>query len=219
MSSSGYADKVRELTKPTDGPVSRYLNRRLSVRITLALAKLSRPPSPDAISVISAAVVALGGALFAAGLPWMGGLIAQLGSVLDGVDGEIARVLGRSSKGGAFFDTMLDRLADVALIFGVALLALASLEPRAAAALTLLAVSGDILVSYLHGVGEKLAGVHPALIGRIPSIASRDVRIFTIMVAGLLGLPHLGLAAVAALSYTYVVGKSLEVISYLDSRD
>jgi CDP-L-myo-inositol myo-inositolphosphotransferase len=213
MSRSGSA---ASLVKPIDGIVSRTLNRRVSTRISMRLARLKHPPSPDLVSVISAAVVGLGGLGFAAGYPWLGGILAQLGSILDGVDGEIARLTGRQSKAGALLDTVLDRLADIVLLVGVAFAALQVLNPTSALLLSLLAVTGDLLVTYLHAYGEKVAGVHPVLVGRIPGIASRDVRLFTVFILGLVGRPDWALAAVAALGYAYTLAKTGELVRYLE---
>ena len=204
------------LVKPSDGIVSRTLNRRLSTRISLRLARLRRPPSPDLVSVIAAALVALGGPLFAAGHPVLAGLAAQLGSILDGVDGELARLTGRASRAGALLDTVLDRLADTVLLLGAGLASTASLEPTAAVALTAAGLSGDLMVSYLHAYAEKLLGRHPALTGRIPNIAGRDTRLFTVFIAGLLGSPVLALAAIAILGHGYTLAKTVELLQALD---
>jgi CDP-L-myo-inositol myo-inositolphosphotransferase len=216
MSSAGLEGRA-ELVKPTDGVVSRLVNRRISTRISLFIARYASP-SPDLVSVIAAALVALGGALFASGRPLLGGVVAQLGSIIDGVDGEIARLTGRQSKAGGFFDTMLDRLADIALILGVSMAAMYFLSPQIALALAVLAVSADLLVSYLHAVGEKVSGSHPALIGRIPNIAGRDTRIFILFLAGITGAIWQGLLVMTILSYFYVVAKSIEILRYLESK-
>ncbi|ABM80023.1 CDP-alcohol phosphatidyltransferase family protein [Hyperthermus butylicus] len=213
MSKSGSAVSF---AKPTDGIISRTINRKISARITMWLASWRRPPSPDTVSVIAGVMVAAGGLGFAAGYPWLGGILAQLGSILDGVDGEIARVLGRQSKAGALFDTVLDRLADIVLLLGMVLAVAETLDPILAVTVALAAITGDLMVSYIHAFGEKVAGRHPVLIGRIPGIASRDVRLFTVFIAGLLGRPLEGLITVALLGHTYTVAKTVELIKYLD---
>ncbi len=216
MSSAGPEGRA-ELVKPTDGVVSRLVNRRISTRISLFIVRYASP-SPDLVSVIAASLVALGGALFASGRLLLGGIVAQLGSIIDGVDGEIARLTGKQSRAGGFFDTMLDRLADVALILGVGMAAMYSLHPQTALALAVLAVSADLLVSYLHAVGEKVSSRHPALVGRVPNIAGRDTRIFILFLAGVAGAAWQGLLVMTALSYFYVVVKSIEILRYLESK-
>jgi CDP-L-myo-inositol myo-inositolphosphotransferase len=204
------------LVKPTDGIISRLINRRISTQISLRLARLKSPPSPDAVSVVSAAVVALGGLAFAAGLPWLGGVLAQVGSILDGVDGEIARLTGRQSKAGAMLDTLLDRLADIALLVGAAVATLKALDAWLALILSLMALSADLLVTYVHAFGEKISGRHPVLIGKLPGIASRDVRLFIMFIAGLALRPEFGLASIAVVGYTYAILKTAELIKFLE---
>jgi len=216
MSSSG---STVSLAKPTDGIISRLINRRVSTKISLWLAKRRRPPSPDAVSIAAAWLVAAAGPLFASGHHAAAGIAAQLGSILDGVDGEIARLTRRASKAGALLDTVLDRLADVAALLGAALAAAKTLNPTAAAALAAAAVSADLLVTYIHSAGERLAGRHPALIGKTPNIAGRDTRLFTLLLAGLAGRPDLGLAAITVLGYAYTTVKTLELISHIDRQE
>ena len=49
----------------------------------------------------------------------LAGVVIQLASIIDGCDGEIARLKYRSSRFGAWFDTVLDRYADVAIAVGI----------------------------------------------------------------------------------------------------
>ncbi len=106
--------------KPSDGPVSCYLNRPLSVRISRRLAQF--PITPNQISMVSflfclvaAWLFAIGGYLALA----LGGLMAQFASVIDGCDGEIARLKFLKSDFGGWFDAVLDRYADAFLLFGL----------------------------------------------------------------------------------------------------
>ena len=89
----------RSLTKEADGPVSRYVNRPISTRASMALAHL--PIHPDVVSVV-AFLFALGGAwALAVGAGVAGGLLVLASSILDGVDGEIARLRIRASWTGS----------------------------------------------------------------------------------------------------------------------
>ncbi|RLF28996.1 MAG: CDP-alcohol phosphatidyltransferase family protein, partial [Thermoplasmata archaeon] len=103
------------VAKPTDGPISRYINRKLSYPISSLIVRKGVPISPNAMSVI-----ALGSAVLAALTlqlwPLMGSVLVQVSSILDGMDGEIARLRGIESKKGAFLDSMLDRLADISIL-------------------------------------------------------------------------------------------------------
>ncbi len=201
------------LGKPTDGPVSRYINRRLSMPISRFIVEHNIPLTPNQASFIAFLVGALSLPLLALGHALLGGLLIQASSVLDGVDGEIARLRGMASKWGGFLDAVLDRVADTLIILGAALYAVlhqAVPAPYAVAA-AVLAIAGSITVSYLHFRAEKDLGVHPALIGRLPSIASRDVRLFALFIGCALGLAYEALWLVALLSYVYVSVKLLEL--------
>ncbi len=200
--------------KPTDGPVSRYVNRRLSWPITMLIVRLRLPLTPNAVSLISFATALLAALLLATGNGVAGGILVQVSSVLDGVDGELARVTGRTSRRGGFLDAMLDRYADVAVLGGLAAMALAAgYEPAHVLALALAAVTGDLLVSYVHARGEASLGVHPALVGRVPQLASRDVRLFIVFIGALIGRPAETLAVIAALTHAYVAAKTVDAFT------
>ncbi len=109
----------RSLGKASDGPVSRYLNRPLSTRLTMLLSPLRIPPG------LITAVAGMLGLVAAAGLAWgqglLSGLLIQTTNVVDGVDGETSRLHFRSSPRGAAIDALVDRVVDGSLVAGVAL--------------------------------------------------------------------------------------------------
>ena len=178
------------LRKPGDGPVSRWLNRRISVRISLFLVGHDAPVSPMAMTFISFLTALLAVPFFLLGWPLVGGLLAQLASILDGCDGEIARLTGRTSKRGGMVDAILDRVADTGLLAALGLMAYLRpppgpllpdpFWPPAVLVLTALALSGCLLVSYCSAISRAVASRE---VRRL--IATRDVRLFTIMLAGI----------------------------------
>jgi choline kinase/phosphatidylglycerophosphate synthase len=107
----------RSLTKSTDGPVSRYLNRPISTRLSMALAPLR--PSPNLVSWVAFVIGIVAASLLAAERPLIGGLLVHLHSVLDGVDGELARLQMRTNPRGARLDNLLDRMVDAAIVAGL----------------------------------------------------------------------------------------------------
>ncbi len=190
----------RSLTKDTDGPVSRYLNRPISSRISMALARL--PIHPDVISLVAFLV-----GLAAAWALWteravLGAALVTTSSILDGVDGEIARLQVRTSPGGALLDGVLDRLADAAILAGLGVWATAAgAEPRTAVPLVVAATAGSMLSM---ATKDRIAalGIPPAperWIGFL--MGGRDARLFEISVLALLGLPAAALAVVATTSF------------------
>lgn len=114
---------LKSLVKPTDGFISRYINRPISTRISSKLVNY-RNIKPDNVSLAGFLICIISAFFFAFGdylTTLIGGILAQLSSVLDGCDGEIARLRYENSKYGEWFDSVLDRFADSALIFGILL--------------------------------------------------------------------------------------------------
>ncbi|MBC7114678.1 MAG: CDP-L-myo-inositol myo-inositolphosphotransferase [Archaeoglobi archaeon] len=196
--------------KSTDGPVSRFINRRISSRITSFIVSHSIPLTPNSVSVLSFLMALSTVPLYLLNSPISAGILVQLSSIFDGVDGELARATGRSSNRGAFFDTMLDRFSDVAMILGASLYLWSRTFSESTLIISFLAVSGSLLVSYLHSEGRRLLGTHPAFLGRMPQIASRDVRLFVLFIFSLLDQLFFGLLLISFLSFFYVIFKTAE---------
>lgn len=184
-----------------DGPVSRVLNRPLSRRISVRVA--GRPLTPDHWSWIAFGTIVAGAGAFAAGAPRLGGVLTHAGSVLDGVDGEVARIQGTASPAGALLDLVLDRVGDVALLAG---LAQASGSRRGDWLLALAATNG-VLVSGI--TKERMGAEHEsvsalqraesqgAAIDRLVPLTGRDGRLLVVAVGGLLRMPRAALAVIA----------------------
>lgn len=111
---------LRQTEKPTDGWVSRQLNRPLSRVLSYAL--LSVGLSAWHASAMTALVGILGAVIAAqpgyAAFVEMG-ILFQIASVLDGVDGEMARATLTESESGARLDTIIDQVTYVAFFIGV----------------------------------------------------------------------------------------------------
>ena len=193
------------LTKPRDGWVAKYLNRPLSTRLSRIIARTSVTPNQISLIVFSLGVLAAH--FFAQGehrLTAVGGLLAQLSSILDGVDGEVARLKYRASPYGSWLDAILDRWVDALLIFGAAY---GSWKVTGAAwtwMLGFLALAGSLILSYTESRYES--SFHRAMPHhkfRLP--ATRDVRLFLIMIGGLVYQIPLALTAIGILSTAEIV--------------
>jgi len=198
----------RSLTKPIDGPVSRYLNRPMSTRLSMALAHL--PLHPDVVSLVALLVALAGAWSLGMGLGIAGGLLVHASSVLDGVDGEIARLKVRASPGGALLDGVLDRLADAAILAGTAVWAMS--EGGDPAAVTILAVAATSGAMLSMATKDRIAalGLPPAperWIGFL--LGGRDARLLFVTVFALLGLPVAALWAVAITSAASLAARLL----------
>jgi phosphatidylglycerophosphate synthase len=100
------------------GLVARYLNKPVSFRITRYL--LCRlPVTPNQVTLGAGLIGLAGAALIALGRAWSipaGLLLAHVQSVLDGCDGELARVRFQQSAIGEWLDTIVDDALNLALI-------------------------------------------------------------------------------------------------------
>jgi len=171
-----------------DGLVARYLNRPLSRRITERL--LSRDVKPWQISVISFFGTLAAGVSFATGHGLTGGLLAQSASVLDGVDGELARIRYQDSPFGGVYDALLDRVGDAALIGGMTLYAWAMGAGQSAIALGFAAVAGSslsMLVKEKYGTQFQRRYADESEGRARWLLLGRDGRLFLACLAGVTG--------------------------------
>ena len=114
---------VRATRKSSDGLVSRWLNRPVSQRITAQLLLHVPNVRPSHMTlVVAIAAAAMVATLVFGGWPGLiaGGMLFQVTSVLDGVDGEIARATYRSSLAGATADTRVDIATNLGFFIGIA---------------------------------------------------------------------------------------------------
>ncbi|MBK9017275.1 MAG: CDP-alcohol phosphatidyltransferase family protein [Saprospiraceae bacterium] len=111
---------IRSLIKPTDGWVSRNLNRPISTSISRVLAHTAI--TPNQFTIVTGLIGLSTAWFFAAGGYWnylIGGTLFHLTSVLDGVDGELARLKFKSSPFGQWLDTLVDNLSYLAALGGI----------------------------------------------------------------------------------------------------
>jgi len=166
-----------------DGLVSRLINRRISTWISEFLVERL---TPWQATWFTFGVGLLGGVLNLVS-PVAAAAVYQLSSVLDGVDGEIARASLRASPLGGWTDSVLDRYVD---IFYLSSLALVSKLPAWFWPVVAWALLGSVLVSYTTeryraAFGEDMYRAVPAM-RFLPG--KRDERIFLTMVLVFLGL-------------------------------
>jgi archaetidylinositol phosphate synthase len=106
----------------------------------------------------------------------IGGVLLLVSGFFDMVDGQVARVTGKTSKKGEYLDSMFDKIAEVAIFLGI--LVGGYVEPY----LVLLAITLSLLVSYARSksdiVNIKLQGV---------GIGERAERLLAIAIIGIIG--------------------------------
>ncbi len=180
--------------KRNDGPVSRLLNRPISTRISRLL--LDYDITPNQVSFFSFLLSLVVAWLFSLGsypALAMGGIIAQVASIIDGCDGEIARLKYLSSDYGAWFDAVLDRYADAFLLFGLTWHVYSKSFFPQSIVVGFLAIIGSFMVSY---TADKYDKFMKNRFGRGFRIG-RDIRIFLIFLGALLNQAYLVLIVIA----------------------
>jgi len=216
---------LRQTGKPSDGIVSRWLNRPLSRQLS---ERLLRVPGLKPIHA-TFGTAAIGAAMFASlicgGRPGLitGALLFQGASVFDGVDGEIARSTFRTSRIGAAMDSAVDMATNVAAMLGLAvnldLSGQRNALPLVAWGLALLLVGLAMIghrslrdtgsVSF-DGVKQRYRGRSAGPIAaRLMTLAtwgtSRDFCALLYLVLVLVGIPIAGLYLFAVVTPVWIV--------------
>jgi len=183
--------------KSWDGPISQYINRPLSYVFTRFF--IAKNWTPNRISVLAfglAFIASLGlilpGQFFLA----IGGIVAQLSSVIDGCDGEVARLKGMATATGGWFDAVLDRYADAMILAGLSFHAYRLYPTFSTLVIAFFAIVGSFMVSYT-AVRYASLGTLPDPSPRFELRLGRDLRILIVFVAALMNRPLSGLLLIA----------------------
>jgi len=109
------------LVKPTDGVFAR-MNRRVSIPMSRAISRF--PITPNMVTLFTLGVSFLSGLFFAMGgygNTFVGALLSVWASILDGCDGEVARLKLQVSKFGCWLETVCDYLYYIFIFAGMSL--------------------------------------------------------------------------------------------------
>ena len=116
----GFAAKAlfQEIFDNTQGWIARGLNKKISFPVTRLLVKT--PITPNQITILNL-IMGLFGCLLFLSPSWVwqvfGAFLIQLNSILDGCDGEVARLKVQSSEWGGWLDTMADDILNNVMLF------------------------------------------------------------------------------------------------------
>jgi len=126
---------------------------------------------------------------------WLGAVVFVIGSILDILDGALARAGGKATPFGAFIDSTTDRVSEAFVLGAIALVFMRD-GSELGIALTAAALTGSFLVSYTRARAEALG-----LRGDV-GIGSRAERV-VVITTGLVLAPWLPLElAIAVLTLT-----------------
>jgi CDP-diacylglycerol---glycerol-3-phosphate 3-phosphatidyltransferase len=159
--------------------------RRIAFRAMAGLARTR--VTPDALTALGLSVCALAAVAVYFEYRnemlwfWTGAILFWAGSLLDVLDGALARQSGRGAPFGAFLDSTTDRVGEAVMLGAIALV-FARDGNEVALAATFAAMTGSFLVSYTRAKAEALG-----LKGDV-GIGSRAERV-TVIVTGLFLAP------------------------------
>ena len=119
----------------------------------------------------------------------IGGIVLLISGFFDMVDGQVARVTGKTSKKGGYLDSMFDKIAETAIFLGILIGGYA--EPF----LVFLAITLSLLVSYARAKSDalnvKLQGV---------GIGERAERLLVIAIVGIIGFMEIAVIIVVIIA-------------------
>jgi choline kinase/phosphatidylglycerophosphate synthase len=202
---------ARNLVKESDGIVSRYINRKISTKISLALYKSRIYVDPNIVTLIVFSIGILASFFIFLGKNLVGAVLAILSSILDGVDGELARLFKAQSKFGAFLDTLLDRVVDTMIMTAMFYQIITKIiVPHAVDMVQLilftslfgLTLLGSIYVSYVSNIVEDREFI--AKLRNSFPWTTRDVRITVLAISTILSMYEVGFMYVAFSSWFFI---------------
>jgi len=113
--------------------------------------------TPNTITVIGLLITLVASAFVASGWLLLGAAILTAGSLLDAVDGALARATGGGTAFGSFLDSTLDRAGEAILYTGIGIWLLRTQpEPLLPMVALLVALAGSFLVSYTHARAQGI---------------------------------------------------------------
>jgi archaetidylinositol phosphate synthase len=135
--------------------------------------------SPNFWTVVGLIIALASAVVYGMGMEFgliIGGILLLASGFFDMVDGQVARVTGKTSKKGEYLDSMFDKISEVAIFLGILVGGYA--EPY----LVLLAITLSLLVSYARAKSDliniKLQGI---------GIGERAERLLVIAIIGIIG--------------------------------
>ena len=119
----------------------------------------------------------------------LGGIILLVSGFVEIVDGQVARYTNKITKTGGFLDSVFDKIAEVAIFFGILVGGYA--EPY----LVFLAITLSLLVSYTRAKADaaqiKLQGI---------GIGERAERLLVIAIVGMIGFMEIAVIIVVIIA-------------------
>ena len=140
--------------------------------------------TPNTITVIGLGITIVASVLVAFDWLLLGAAILTAGSLLDAVDGALARAQGSGTAFGGFLDSTLDRAGEAILFIGVGTwLIRTQTDPVLPMLALMVALAGSFLVSYTHARAQGIGLA--ASVGLAPRTERLVLMIAGVALAGL----------------------------------
>jgi 1L-myo-inositol 1-phosphate cytidylyltransferase / CDP-L-myo-inositol myo-inositolphosphotransferase len=191
------------LVKETDGFMARHIDRPISLQVSRLLAPTA--VTPNQITMISVVIGLCGAPFFLSALWWwqaVGALLFLVHSIVDGCDGELARLKFQESRYGGILDFWGDNIVHVILFACMAVgwtLTSAAVWPLLLGAAATVGTLGSASFVYWRQMRNK-DGSDPLFtsvstspngrLARLLDIASRRDFIYLVLILALLGKSH-----------------------------
>jgi phosphatidylglycerophosphate synthase len=135
------------------------IDTRVRPRVTRFLepvgnALASAGVTPTFMTSIGLVIVIAGSIVISTGAVRSGAVIVLIGSILDGLDGSVARASGTVTARGAFLDSVFDRVGEIAAFAGLGVAVARETGDEAVLLLIILAIGGAMLVPYIRSRAE-----------------------------------------------------------------
>lgn len=211
---------IRSLRKSVDGLIARHINRRFSLAATRVLMHTGiRPNHVTAFSLAVSVLAAVTAAQASVTAPWwlaVGAVLWQLASMLDGIDGELARLKFQGSKLGEWFDTLTDDVGKFVFFIGsgIGVTALTGQTIWLQLCVVMVLLQLSMSINLYRKLIKTGSGSHYALawqghqqakdtwgarfMARVEPLARRDYYVFAWMVLAIVGWLKLGIVIMGA---------------------
>ncbi len=198
-------------------PVGRHAATVLaSIRDGMARGIIRARVPPNALTLAGPAAMAFVFWPLARGDHWTAGWVVLLAVAFDSLDGAVARASGGETRFGAYLDSVVDRYADMLLLFGLLLYLLDFFDDSTRPiwlALWCVSALGTVGTSYARARAEKT----------IPSCAigflERPERAVTVILGLLSGNVHISLVVLAIWGNLIAVQRIAYTRAVLDGRN
>ena len=164
--------------------------------------------SPNFWTVVGLVIALASAAVYGMGMEFgliIGGILLLVSGFFDMVDGQVARVTGKTSKKGEYLDSMFDKISEVAIFLGILVGGYA--EPY----LVLLAITLSLLVSYARAKSDliniKLQGI---------GIGERAERLLVIAVIGIFGFMDYAVVIVVIIAGITLIQRMIYTAKNID---